>query len=956
MEVQKSPSDKCQYAYFELSNQMKCLVVSDPDTDMGAASLDVNVGSVADPKDAPGLAHFLEHMLFMGTEKYPKENYYNEFLSENAGMDNAYTGTEDTNFHFKVAAGKLRETLDIFAQFFIGPLLKEDSVTREMRAVDSENSKNLNNDEWRLLQLVRNSALESHQFNHFGTGNLETLDQPSIYQKLREFHSSYYSSNLMALVVYGKEDTATLETYVRECFDSVPNKNLEAPIDMRCPYDESVLGNLTTVVPIMDTKQLRFLWTLPSLNEHYKIKPQNYLSHLIGHEGKNSLLSMLKAEGLAQELSCGSAGMQYKNFSFMLVNIILTKKGLDNYERVIELVHAYIEMLKQKGAQEWIFEEIKKMAWAQFQNKSKIEPFAYTQKLAWRVHRYPPEKVISGPELYEEFSGSLINSVLEHLVPEKLKVFLLSQSFKDLPMQTEKWYGTLYKTEAFSEELLRKMKSPQANHPNLVLDLPVPNQYIPDSFEVLPPGSSPLPQKIADNERCVIWHKQDDTFQLDKAIIQLMLFCNDAGFNKDPYFYVLGRLWKRLFNDKFREENYLGDQAGIKLKANIEGYGMRVYVNGFSKNLDKFLNKFFEYLANYEVSEEEKELFEDHLAFLQEKYRNHFYSNPTSQIIKKSLDLNLVNGHFSIFEQLDATLRISFEDIKWFSRKWLRNIRTEWFGLGNISAEKLVSMTDSCLDAFVRDRSCSYLSKDNCLSMKTVKIKKTPVETSSSQLVVEKPLIDNTNKNSVSMSLWQICPENIKDLSLLTLIDTILSEPCFDILRTKEQLGYIVACFVRKLRGVINWNVVVQSSGFSPAHLTSRISNFMNTMRSDLKELSQEKFQNFKEAAVIKVAKKDVSMSEQFRRFVVEVDSAAYLFNRKELLEEELKKISKEEVVEAFERYFYTKSRRLDIELVSDNLKESQEQLKAEMSRVVIESDKEFLKVMPTLPQVYIRK
>jgi len=66
-EIIKSCSDKRVYKLLILPNDMKCLLISDPETDKSAASLDVNVGSALDPRPLFGTAHFLEHMLFMGT-------------------------------------------------------------------------------------------------------------------------------------------------------------------------------------------------------------------------------------------------------------------------------------------------------------------------------------------------------------------------------------------------------------------------------------------------------------------------------------------------------------------------------------------------------------------------------------------------------------------------------------------------------------------------------------------------------------------------------------------------------------------------------------------------------------------------------------------------------------------------------------------------------------------------
>jgi len=65
----KSANDKRSYKGLELSNGLKILLISDPTTDKSAAALDVNIGAMSDPKELPGLAHFLEHMLFLGTEK-----------------------------------------------------------------------------------------------------------------------------------------------------------------------------------------------------------------------------------------------------------------------------------------------------------------------------------------------------------------------------------------------------------------------------------------------------------------------------------------------------------------------------------------------------------------------------------------------------------------------------------------------------------------------------------------------------------------------------------------------------------------------------------------------------------------------------------------------------------------------------------------------------------------------
>lgn len=93
---------------------------------------------MSDPDELPGLAHFLEHMLFLGTEKYPEEDAYRKFIHEHGGSCNAFTSYEFTNFHFEVSPAHLVEALDHFAQFFISPLFTISATDRELNAVNNE--------------------------------------------------------------------------------------------------------------------------------------------------------------------------------------------------------------------------------------------------------------------------------------------------------------------------------------------------------------------------------------------------------------------------------------------------------------------------------------------------------------------------------------------------------------------------------------------------------------------------------------------------------------------------------------------------------------------------------------------------------------------------------------------------------------------------------------------------
>ena len=96
----KSPNDDYQYRLLTLPNEMQVLLISDPKTPKAAASLDIAVGSGDNPPDRAGLAHFLEHMLFLGTDKDPDPADDQESITEHGGTRNAYTSFENTNYFF----------------------------------------------------------------------------------------------------------------------------------------------------------------------------------------------------------------------------------------------------------------------------------------------------------------------------------------------------------------------------------------------------------------------------------------------------------------------------------------------------------------------------------------------------------------------------------------------------------------------------------------------------------------------------------------------------------------------------------------------------------------------------------------------------------------------------------------------------------------------------------------
>ena len=173
--VNKSPSDKREYNIFTLKNGIDVVTVSDPNLVTSAATLSVGVGAFQDPNDAQGIAHFLEHMLFMGSKKYPKPNEYMQFIQENGGDANAFTAAEQTTYLFSINSSKFEPALDRLSSSIKDPLFDPTMVGKEINAVNSEWLLNRQSDSFIQQRTAGNTGNPDHPRTKLGVGNKDTL-------------------------------------------------------------------------------------------------------------------------------------------------------------------------------------------------------------------------------------------------------------------------------------------------------------------------------------------------------------------------------------------------------------------------------------------------------------------------------------------------------------------------------------------------------------------------------------------------------------------------------------------------------------------------------------------------------------------------------------------------------------------------------------------------------------
>lgn len=209
--------DEREYKRTLLPNLIQTILIHDPKAKTASAALSVGIGSNANPKEINGLAHLLEHMLFLGSSKYPDDSELQNLVELGGGYSNAYTAAEETNYYFVSGGNEFEKALDIFSWFFRDPILDSKSIENEVQNVNSEHRKNMNNDNWKGMSLIKSLADKSHTYHDFNTGNEDTLwNIPlskgiNMSETLRDFYKSHYSANLMKLVIIGNKTVDELE-------------------------------------------------------------------------------------------------------------------------------------------------------------------------------------------------------------------------------------------------------------------------------------------------------------------------------------------------------------------------------------------------------------------------------------------------------------------------------------------------------------------------------------------------------------------------------------------------------------------------------------------------------------------------------------------------------------------------------------------------------------------------
>lgn len=842
--IKQSPNDNRAYQHLTLDNGLTVLLVKDSSAEKAAAALTINVGHFDDPADYQGMAHFLEHMLFLGSENFPDPGEYQQFISQHGGSHNAWTGTEHSHFYFDIDPPQLQQAIARFADMFCRPLFTAAYVEKERHAIEAEYSLKLKDDSRRIYQVHKETINPAHPFAKFSVGNLNTLnDKPeqTLRAALLQFYQQQYSASRMSLCLVSSSSLITMAQWVKQYFAALP-----AELPAKAPLAEPLYlaehqAILLNIKPHKDSDKLVVSFALPDIQPWYPHKIVSFLASILGDESAGSLLSYLKNAGLVNQLSAGGGidGSNYKDFT---VSFELTKAGRANTEAVLRALYSALARIKQQPLPQSLFFERQKLLHWSFIYQEPADALQTASQLSVNLQHYPVEDTIFGDYRMELPAESLYQQLLSWFRPDNMRLMLIAP---DVPVLLEaKWYNTPYSVTRLNDALLHTL---QNTGPIAEITLPGANPYLTEQLSLLEKNQHmAVPEQICNSPGLSIWYKADTEFNTPKGHIFLQLSLPQSI--ADNRQLATSRLWLELFQDHINQQFYTATNAGLSYNLHVQKQGISIHTSGLAANQIQLLQNILLQINNVTFSELR---FNELKQQLCRHWANSSKSKPVARLFSQlSALLQPLNPEIEVLiEQLEL---LSFSQFCQFSAQLLKDVHLEALLIGNWPVSSAADLE---------------LMLQNWLAQQADTGSKIPAKTYSIKGTGPVWLHTETDSTDHAIVVYLAAGQaNASQMALFMLANHLMSPHYFHQLRTEQQMGYLVGTGYVPINTLPGIAFYIQSPNYECTALYQATVTFFQDFLAQIEDMTEATFVDLKHGLTAQLTERDSSLGSRAKR------------------------------------------------------------------------------------------
>jgi len=216
-----------ELSHFQLPNGLDVVVIPDRRAPVVTHMVYYRNGAADDPHGKSGIAHFLEHLMFKGTEKHP-DGAFSDLVSDLGGQENAFTGHDYTAYYQRVAREHLQKMMELEADRMTGLVLAEDQVLSERDVILEERKMHVDADPASQLY----ESLQATLFTHHPYGTPIIGWQHEIEQLTREdalaYYRRFYTPENAILIVAGDVTEERVRALAEKTYGRIARRN-EAP-------------------------------------------------------------------------------------------------------------------------------------------------------------------------------------------------------------------------------------------------------------------------------------------------------------------------------------------------------------------------------------------------------------------------------------------------------------------------------------------------------------------------------------------------------------------------------------------------------------------------------------------------------------------------------------------------------------------------------------------------------
>ena len=941
--IKKPLADQNEYKIISLKNNLKVLLISSKETKKSASSLAVNVGSFNDL--TPGLAHFCEHMIFLGNNKFPEENLFSNTLSKFQGIYNAYTSKDKTVFFFEVNNNGFSEVFNIFSSMFNQPLFDIKFVKKEINAVNSEHSKNINNNNWIIDFLLRREGSEKNPYWKFSCGNNDTLGRinTTILQKeLFSFFNTFYLPKNMKLVLYSNLTIKEMEKEIYNNFNFIKKENnneliyfKESLEGVKFPvYEKGQIPKIMFFKPSGEENLLSIYFIIDSLYKLYETKPQDYFFYYFNYEGPGSLIYILKENELVIEIKIYVEEM-FKDFSIIKIGVLLTEKGIKHYEDIIKLIFSYINLIKNVPIDNGIYNEKKENSDNEFKFFQMKNLYNLVIELSLNMFIYNDENILYGNYLHSIYDKYIIKNFLNEISIDKSVIILgtkndLSKTKyfekhvkKILPYYNREYYVSLLNENDIKElkENSEKINSKISFLNNIQFHLRERNEYITKIKNITLPCyeinkncvdnefneeiknySPQILDEFNDKKGFYAYFKIDNSFKIPKQNIYISITSNTYKIENAMLNFMIVQYYRILTDYLLFDAKGNGNEIQILTQLNK----IIFKINCYSDLSEKIINELKNIIFSEKIEEKVFNQIKSRVPSLIAKRQSELAFRHTLDLFNKIIIDNETNTDDLI--QTDLSL-ITFDKFYNFFNEFKNNL--------NISL--LIHGVTSKLQS-------KLLSQ--ILYNKMINNEKKIIKEINQKIIKQKSVINyyfqNKYKgetNHVTSIFYQFEKKSDKQKIYMEMFTKCIGNIFFTELRTNKQLGYIVKGSPYEILNQQYYLIIVQGEEKFPDEIDDLINE---VVLKAINKNCNNNFNEIKNSIKYQFNSDENNLNEKSKKIFDEIIYKNYDFEKEERLIKVLETIkSYNEVIDYMKNVFEINPKRIGIFYYSNNINEN---------------------------------